>query len=88
MRRALGLLLGGNAGEVMPRARSLWSTSSQTRGRYLGRDPATRAATLAALSREGGTEVSQLEPIQQSAYVRVGEFAVEDSDWEVGIQEI
>ena len=33
-------------------------------------------------------EVSQLEPIRQSAYLRVGEFPVEDPAWEVGIQEI
>jgi uncharacterized protein YrrD len=32
-------------------------------------------------------EVGQLEPIQRSAYLRLGERPVEDADWEVGIEE-
>jgi sporulation protein YlmC with PRC-barrel domain len=33
-------------------------------------------------------EIDQLEPISKSAYLRLGEFPVEDPDWQVGIQEI
>lgn len=34
------------------------------------------------------TELEQLESVQQSAYLRLGEFPVEDPDWEVGISQI
>ena len=33
-------------------------------------------------------EISALEPIQKSAYLRLNEFAVEDPDWDVGIEEM
>jgi sporulation protein YlmC with PRC-barrel domain len=33
-------------------------------------------------------EVDALEPISKSAYLRLGEFPVEDPNWQVGIQEI
>jgi len=33
-------------------------------------------------------EVSRLEPLQKSAYLRLGEAPVEDPDWEVGIENI
>jgi sporulation protein YlmC with PRC-barrel domain len=31
-------------------------------------------------------EIDQLEPLQRSAYLRLGEVPVEDPDWEVGIE--
>ncbi len=33
-------------------------------------------------------EVEQLEPLQRSAYLRIGDAVVEDPNWEVGIEEI
>lgn len=33
-------------------------------------------------------EVNRLEPVQEFAYLRVGEFPVEDPDWDVGVQEV
>jgi hypothetical protein len=33
-------------------------------------------------------EVSGLEPLQKSAYLRLGEVPVEDPDWEVGIEDM
>jgi sporulation protein YlmC with PRC-barrel domain len=33
-------------------------------------------------------EINALEPIQKSAYLRLGEFSVEDPDWDVGIEEM
>jgi sporulation protein YlmC with PRC-barrel domain len=33
-------------------------------------------------------EINQLEPLVKSAYLRLGEFPVEDPDWEVGIEEL
>jgi hypothetical protein len=33
-------------------------------------------------------EISALDPIQKSAYLRLGEFPVDDPDWDVGIEEI
>jgi sporulation protein YlmC with PRC-barrel domain len=33
-------------------------------------------------------EVNQLEPLVKSAYLRLGEFPVEDPDWEVGIENL
>jgi len=33
-------------------------------------------------------EIDQLEPLQKSAYLRVGELPIEDPDWEVGIENI
>ena len=33
-------------------------------------------------------EISALEPIQKSAYLRLGEFPVDDPDWDVGIEEM
>jgi sporulation protein YlmC with PRC-barrel domain len=32
-------------------------------------------------------EIDRLEPITESAYLRIGEFPVEDPDWEIGIEE-
>ena len=33
-------------------------------------------------------EIGQLEPVQEAAYLRLGEFPVEDPDWDVGVQDI
>ncbi len=33
-------------------------------------------------------EISRLEPVQRSAYLRLGQFPVEDPDWQVGIENI
>jgi sporulation protein YlmC with PRC-barrel domain len=33
-------------------------------------------------------EVSRLEPLQKSAYLRLGELPVEDPDWDVGIENL
>jgi uncharacterized protein YrrD len=33
-------------------------------------------------------EIGQLEPVREAAYLRLGEFPVEDPDWEVGIEEM
>lgn len=33
-------------------------------------------------------EIGQLERVREAAYLRLGEFPVEDPDWEVGIEEI
>jgi sporulation protein YlmC with PRC-barrel domain len=33
-------------------------------------------------------EITALEPLTKSAYLRLGEFPVEDPDWEVGIEEM
>jgi sporulation protein YlmC with PRC-barrel domain len=33
-------------------------------------------------------EIKQLEPLQKSAYLRIGEAPVEDPDWEVGIENL
>lgn len=33
-------------------------------------------------------EINELEPISKSAYLRLGEFPVEDPDWQIGIQEV
>jgi sporulation protein YlmC with PRC-barrel domain len=33
-------------------------------------------------------EISELEPLQKSAYLRFGEVPVEDPDWEVGIEDM
>jgi len=33
-------------------------------------------------------EISALEPIQKSAYLRLNDFPVEDPDWDVGIEEM
>jgi sporulation protein YlmC with PRC-barrel domain len=33
-------------------------------------------------------ELDQLEPLQQSAYLRLGEAPVEDPDWEIGIENV
>ena len=31
-------------------------------------------------------EVQQLEPVEQLAYLRLGEFPVQDPDWDVGVE--
>jgi PRC-barrel domain len=47
-----------------------------------------RGATDAAVSLDCTVaEVGQLEPIQKSAYLRLGELPVEGPDWDVGIEE-
>ncbi len=33
-------------------------------------------------------EVAQLEPVQRSAYLRLGEIPVEDPDWEIGVTDV
>jgi len=33
-------------------------------------------------------EINELEPLVKSAYLRLGEFPVEDPDWEVGIEKL
>jgi sporulation protein YlmC with PRC-barrel domain len=33
-------------------------------------------------------EISELEPVQKSAYLRLGEVPVEDPDWEVGVTDM
>jgi sporulation protein YlmC with PRC-barrel domain len=33
-------------------------------------------------------ELSRLEPVQEFAYLRLGEFPVDDPDWDVGVQEV
>jgi sporulation protein YlmC with PRC-barrel domain len=33
-------------------------------------------------------EIGELESVREAAYLRVGEFPVEDPDWEVGVEEI
>ena len=33
-------------------------------------------------------ELEQLDPVQESAYLRLGEFPVADPDWEIGVQSI
>ena len=33
-------------------------------------------------------EIGQLESVREAAYLRLGEFPVEDPDWEVGVEEI
>ena len=33
-------------------------------------------------------EISQLEEVRETAYLRMGEFPVEDPDWQVGVEEI
>ena len=33
-------------------------------------------------------EVRQLEPVHEFAYLRLGEFPVDDPDWDVGVQEL
>ena len=33
-------------------------------------------------------EIGQLEPVREAAYLRLGEFPVEDPDWEVGVEEM
>ena len=33
-------------------------------------------------------EINQLEPLLKSAYLRLGEFPVEDPEWEIGIEEV
>jgi hypothetical protein len=33
-------------------------------------------------------EMSELEPVQKSAYLRLGEVPVEDPDWEVGVTDV
>ena len=33
-------------------------------------------------------EISQLEEVSETAYLRLGEFPVEDPDWQVGVEEI
>lgn len=33
-------------------------------------------------------EISQLEEVRETAYLRLGEFPVEDPDWQVGVEEI
>ncbi len=33
-------------------------------------------------------QISQLEPVQKSEYLRLGELPVEEPDWEVGVQEM
>jgi sporulation protein YlmC with PRC-barrel domain len=33
-------------------------------------------------------EISRLEPVQRSAYLRLGQFPVEDPDWQVGVENI
>lgn len=33
-------------------------------------------------------EIGGLEPVQEAAYLRLGEFPVEDPDWDVGVQDI
>jgi hypothetical protein len=33
-------------------------------------------------------ELRQLAPVQESAYLRLGEFPVSDPDWDVGVQEV
>ena len=33
-------------------------------------------------------EVNRLEPVQEFAYLRVGEFPLEDPDWDVGVQDL
>ena len=34
------------------------------------------------------SEISDLDPVQRSAYLRLGEFPVEDPDWDVGIENL
>jgi hypothetical protein len=33
-------------------------------------------------------EVNRLEPVQEFAYLRLGEFPVEDPDWDLGVQDV
>ena len=33
-------------------------------------------------------EVNALEPVQEYAYLRLGEFPVDDPDWDVGVQDV
>ena len=33
-------------------------------------------------------QIGQLESVRESAYLRLGEFPVEDPDWEVGVEEM
>ena len=49
-----------------------------------GDEPAAAAIDL-ALSL---AELEQFEPLQRSAFLRLGETPVEDPDWEIGIEEI
>jgi len=34
------------------------------------------------------TEILELEPVREAAYLRLGEFPVADTDWDVGVQEM
>jgi len=49
----------------------------------------TETTSDAAISLDGTVaQITALEPIQKSAYLRLNEFPVEDPDWDVGIEEV
>lgn len=50
-------------------------------------DPGESAAPAISL-RSTVEEVRRLAPVQEFAYLRLGEFPVDDPDWDVGIQEV